>query len=655
MAVPGLSTVSTDTPPVEEKETSAGGMPQTVTKGPRGVNYLAPKTTLVTDPESQTSILENMQKFITERERQQNSLLSALNYASLYGSGGAEGPWRALQSAEEQGNKTAAEIFNMKQAIAQQRGAQATQQDFMKSNVSQGWLGMPAPTEGGAPAQGGVQAGGGSNFIPKDVASQFLDIAKTEGIPAANKFKSQYIQKQQELETQFLNNKASYERDIGIINEEGEYELINAIEARDRIKKGVAKLAPESVAKPTTKTTTTTTATTATTAGKPSLAAVQNAISGQEWSGDKDKAPTSKAGAVGPSQITPDTWDTYVSKGIIPKSWKINDPDLNMEAGKLIVSELYKKYDGNVEKIAAEYYGGPGAIDKDGNIKTQVGPKKGIPGPNIGEYVDQVKARIEPTTPEEKKPTTYAGAKREFELGTEASKQDIASDIKKRDEWLTETKLPDLADQRAINRRVVKLVNENPNVTGVLANPGVKNAILNAAQEGLTTPLGKVSVHNLEETIFTALADSVIDTSQRRELASYLARNELKASRLIQGQGQVSEQEREVLRRMSGSIKDPAELIYKRARIMDKRNEFDQATRQLYEKKGMRSLSALQKDPQYQALLKAYEKDLDTVYNEKVEFSANRVKRQTPYSEHPKDIQDILKRSKLIKPRQEGS
>lgn len=643
MTTPGLSAVSTETP-VEEKETSgAAGVPQVVTKSPRGVNYLAPKTTLVTDPTSQASILENMQKFITERERQQNSLLSALNYASLYGSGGAEGPWRALQAQEEQGQKTAAEIFNMKQAISQQRSAQAMQQDFMNSNIQQGWLGMPAqPTEGGAPSAGGVQAGGGANFIPTSVAQQFFDIAKSEGIPAANKFKSQYIQKQQELETQFINNPESYKRTIGILNENGQYEEINVIEARERIKNGTAKLAPEGVAKPKT----------APTEGGASLTAIQNAIAGQEWSGDKDKAPTSKAGAVGPSQITPDTWNTYTNKGVIPKEFKIDNPDNNMEAGKLIIADLYKKHKGDVEKIAAEYYGGPGAIDKDGKIKKDVGPKAGVEGPNIGEYVDQVKTRIGGETVTEKKPTTFAETKRQFDLDTEAAKQDIASGIKSRDEWLSETKLPDLADQRAVNRRVIKLVSENPNISGVFADPGVKNALLNAAEEGMFTPLGHVRIQNLQDTIFTALADTIKDANERRELASYLARNELRASRLIQGQGQVSEQERDVLRRMSGSIKDPAELIFKRARIIDKRNEFDQSTRQLYEKKGYRSLTQLRQDPQYQALLKAYEKDLDTVYNEKVDFSGARVKRPGSTTPHPKDIQEIINRNQ--KPKQEG-
>ena len=166
MATPGLSAVSNDAP--EDRQDSSGVAVQPkYTKSASGA-LIPTASTVLSSPEEQGSILENMKNYVKQREAQQNSLLTALNLASIYGSGGAEGPWRALQAQEEQGQKTAAEIFNMKQAIAQQRGAQATQQEFMKSNISQGWLGMPTPTEGGAPATGGVQAGGSgavTNFM----------------------------------------------------------------------------------------------------------------------------------------------------------------------------------------------------------------------------------------------------------------------------------------------------------------------------------------------------------------------------------------------------------------------------------------------------------------------------------------------------------
>ena len=75
---------------------------------------------------------------------------------------------------------------------------------------------------------------------------------------------------------------------------------------------------------------------------------------------------------------------------------------------------------------------------------------------------------------------------------------------------------------------------------------------------------------------------------------------------------------------MSGTISDPAELIYKRARIMDKRSEFDQAARKLYDENDFKSMREFQRDPRYLGLLRAYHDDLDSVYNEKVDFTKAR-------------------------------
>ena len=317
MATPGLSAVSSDTP--EDRQDSSGVAVQPkYTKSASGA-LIPTASTVLSSPEEQGSILENMKNYVKQREAQQNSLLTALNLASIYGSGGAEGPWRALQAQQQQEDKQAAELFNMRQAIAQQKGAQELQQQFIKSNQAQGWLGAPAQG-----TDGGVQAGGGSNFIPDYMSKQFLDIAKTEGITAANKFKSQYLQDQAKQETTFLNTKASYDRDIGILNENGQYELINAIEARDRIKKGNAKLATVS---PPTKDVT---------SSPISVDQLHQVVVKQESGGRKD-VPTSAAGAVGPSQITPDTWKTYVDKGVIPKEFKIDNAENNLEASKLIL------------------------------------------------------------------------------------------------------------------------------------------------------------------------------------------------------------------------------------------------------------------------------------------------------------------------------
>ena len=635
MAIPGLSTVSQETP-TEETQTSSGsaGVPQVVTKGPSGVNYLAPKNTLITDPSSQASILENMQKFIDEREKQKNSLLSALNYASLYGSGGAEGPWRALQGAEEQGNKAAAEIFNMRQAIAQQKSAQAMQQDFMKSNIQQGWLGMPTqPTEGGG---GGVQAGGGANFIPVRVAQQFFDLAKTEGIPAANKFKSQYITKQEELETQFLNNPESYKRTIGILNEKGDYEEINAIEARNRIKAGTAKLAPPDVAPAA--------ATTKTTGAVPSLEAIQTAITSKEWAGDKNKAPTSEAGAVGPAQITPETWDTYVAKGVIPKTFKIDNPDNNLEAGKLIIADLYKKHNGQPDKIAAEYYGGPGAIDKDGNIKRDITPKTGIRGPSVGGYIDDIANRLG-TTPKEPKPDQNFAQKRQtYEVEKTYQEQLGKEDIAALKDFKSETNR--LVVEKALrqNEDLMKIVSTNPTVVGTFADPGITNAVLSFLQ-------GKrdMSREDLEGVIFKASANSTADMRDRQLAAKYLAEMAIRSRQLLKGSGQISDYEQKVLDRMTGSISDPAELLYKTAQIVRARDKYLLEAGKLHKSQEWKRFSDFEKDSRLEKLQDAYRDEIDSIYASEPDFTAKRIKRKTEVNSQEKRVQDII--NKLNKPK----
>ena len=156
----------------------------------------------------------------------------------------------------------------------------------------------------------------------------------------------------------------------------------------------------------------------------------------------------------------------------ISKDWDINNDEQNIKAGNAILSDLYGKHKGAHDKVLAEYYGGPGAMDEKGNIRTDVGPREGVPGPNIGGYIDQVTKRIEATPIVRTIPTTIAEKKRAFDIETEATKQDIASDIKERDEWKKSTELKELASNRAINARTIDLVKSNPNITGILAEIG---------------------------------------------------------------------------------------------------------------------------------------------------------------------------------------
>lgn len=120
------------------------------------------------------------------------------------------------------------------------------------------------------------------------------------------------------------------------------------------------------------------------------LAAIQQGIYGNE--SGYGKAKTDKpnyAGARGPMQIMPGTFDDMKKKGIIPQDYDIKNPEQNKAAGDALIAHYYKKYEGDPAKVFAAYYAGPGSINKDGTINSHWKDKKNPKAPNVGQYIDQ--------------------------------------------------------------------------------------------------------------------------------------------------------------------------------------------------------------------------------------------------------------------------
>jgi hypothetical protein len=136
------------------------------------------------------------------------------------------------------------------------------------------------------------------------------------------------------------------------------------------------------------------------------LAAIQRGIYGNE--SGYGKAKTDKpnyAGARGPMQIIPGTFDWMKKSGIIPKDYDIKNPEQNRAAGNALIAHYYNKYEGDPAKVFAAYYAGPGSINKDGTINTHWRDKKNPKAPNVGGYIDQGLAKAGLSN------ITYASAK----------------------------------------------------------------------------------------------------------------------------------------------------------------------------------------------------------------------------------------------------
>jgi hypothetical protein len=370
----------------------------------------------------------------------------------------------------------------------------------------------------------------------------------------------------------------------------------------------------------------------------------------ESGSGKADTTKFNEFGVMGPMQIKKETFAGYQAKGVIPKDYRIDNPEENLKAGKLILEDLYKQYGGDIEKVAAAYYGGSKAINKDGTINVNVKPIRTNPAtgkpydendpkrpkdPTIGEYIDQIKKRIagEPVVkPVSNRPKTISELQKESELDKKREEGLIASDIKKREEFESNTKPFDLERARTQTLRAVDLLKTIPNISGVLSETGVKNAILQFISN-------KMPRADIEGVLFKALAPSIKDESARKELISYLAENEIRNRGLIKGTGAISDYEQGILSKIAGSISDPAEVLYKRFRVFDKSNEFLLASRKLWDdpRNNFKSIKAFENDPRHIALLQAYKDDLDNVYNEKVDFTAARNQSAAPAIKYPND------------------
>jgi len=125
--------------------------------------------------------------------------------------------------------------------------------------------------------------------------------------------------------------------------------------------------------------------------GNTSASSLSEAIAKQE-SGNNYNA-VSPAGALGKYQLMPAT-----IKGLgynISNKDFLSNPKLQEEAHGKLITELDKRYSGNLDKILADYYGGPNAakiVGTDKGNNPQISNGKTFP--SINQYVAQVKNKL---------------------------------------------------------------------------------------------------------------------------------------------------------------------------------------------------------------------------------------------------------------------
>jgi hypothetical protein len=355
---------------LEDNVEVQGGLPVSIGK----TGAVSPMGKIALDPTQTSEILRNMQAMINERTSPLSELSRGLERATAWGSGGTQGPAQALATVNEQQAKQAQDLFNMRTQMAAYKAAQAQAEAFKKRAAEQ---------IGGGAAPAGPR-GITEATIPPQVQQALQNALDQNDQAAYDKIYNAWAQKQAEVYA----NPSMDEPKIPVV------EIINGKPVRRVISAREYRANPDKYqdTQQTQAAVDTTIKTAPVVSGGDVLPKLKQAVFSTESSAGKaDTTKPGVQGAMGPMQITADTFDTFKSRGVIPKEYDINNPEHNKDAGEKILDYYFKKFNGDVDKTLAAYHGGEGAINADGTINTQ---RKDALGTSIGDYVAKNKSAM---------------------------------------------------------------------------------------------------------------------------------------------------------------------------------------------------------------------------------------------------------------------
>jgi hypothetical protein len=203
-----------------------------------------------------------------------------------------------------------------------------------------------------------------------------------------------------------------------------------------------------------------------------------------------------------------------------------------------------------------------------------------------------------------------AALEREKTLATEAAKREA------------EVEQRNLAAQRifANTQRLQEYVKKNPGAFGIFARPGVAAAIGKAVNEGLRVGSTQVALGDFEGVIrqmMPGMTQQQLDAVMMA--AGDLAEIELTYTQLyMKNQGQITEGEREIVRRIPGGVSQSPTVLLQKAKLLEARAQHDMNVADLfYKMKDEKpSLTYLQfeRSSQYRQMTQQYNENLAKMF-----------------------------------------
>jgi hypothetical protein len=185
------------------------------------------------------------------------------------------------------------------------------------------------------------------------------------------------------------------------------------------------------------------------------------------------------------------------------------------------------------------------------------------------------------------------------------------------------------ADRERNADRIVQIVKETPEGFGLLTDPGALNAFFTVIDAGISAAAGDAAKLNFSSSgLQDALSKIKTDAKgnllsdqvqkNRNEAAQLFARGELDYAKIaMKGQGAVSDLERALLARASGSTRDNPELIIKRQMAMSELAKSEAAAgklfREMYPKGDVAAYGKFRNSDAYQSLVKTFNDKADAI------------------------------------------
>jgi hypothetical protein len=613
-----LETLNTPTPDDEApvRAPLATGVP-VAAKGP----YALPsgKSPVGVDP----SLLDNMQKLIAERERQKGSFMESLKDANAWWSGGAAGPGEALRARQKEREEQEATTFGMKSQIAQYNAQQQSAQRKQARVLS--------ALDGGGQGTGGVGVGGMATQVDPAIANQVRAMAQSDP-DGAEKFLNDHLKKMSEITAAARLNKDSYSKIIEVRTANGDLDTISLMELLSNPQKYQPTEKGAPVVKQMTGGITPENIRTVESGGRPDAVSPKGAQGVMQVMPNTQTNPgfgVTPAKDKSPQELERVGRDYYAAMQNKYGHDTLAAIAYNMGPGK---TDAWLQAGADFNKLPAETQAYIGKVNLANAMQSRQAPTAAAPVASTPafnqvkpmpelpksaplappEFADNfpvvageekqavtlptptpaaapapapVAATREPITPvaEKTMPQLRAEQKASDEFQVAAAKGQAENIVKDEAAFRTTTEPKSVAERKTSAERVVQLVEQNPKAVGVIAKPGVMNALATIARDGLNTPSGAIGIKTIEDALVLSMPGSSQQiVNARKEIAQNLARGALEASKLSQGQGSVSDFERSMFEKIAGSLADTPELLIKRQKMLLARADLDQKTGALY-------------------------------------------------------------------------